>query len=72
MVADLDAVVRPCGPFISTMEATKRVTMSLVIPMTLAILHATSRHVPVEVFEYISGEFTNIRMKEHSELTTEV
>ncbi len=30
--------------------------MSLVIPMTLAILHAISRHVPVEVFEYVSGE----------------
>ena len=72
MVADLDAVVRPCGPFISTMEATERVTMSLVIPMTLAILHATSRHVPVEVFEYVNGEFTNIHIKEHSELTTEV
>jgi hypothetical protein len=72
MVGDLDAIVRPRGPFISTMEATERVTMSLVIPMILAILHATSRHVSIEVFEYASVEFTNIHIKEHSKLTTEV
>ncbi len=72
MMADLDVVDRPCGPFISTMEATEHGTMSLLIPMTLAILHATSRYVPVEVFEYVSVEFTNIHTKEHSELTTEV
>ncbi len=72
MVGELDAVVRPCGAFISIMEATERVTMSLVIPTALTILHASSRHVPVEVFQYVSGEFTSIHMKEHSELTTEV
>jgi hypothetical protein len=72
MVGYLDVGLRPCCPFISTMEATERLTMSLVIPMTLAILHATSRHVQVEVFEYESGELTNIDLKEHCSLTTEV
>ncbi len=46
--------------------------MSMVIPMALGTLHATSRHVPIEVFQYVSGEFTNIHTKEPSELTTEV
>ena len=64
MVANLDAVVRRCGPFLSSMEATERVPMSLVIPMILAFQHAASRHVAVEVFEYVSGEFTNIHIKE--------
>ena len=72
MIAELDAVLRPCGPFISTMEATERATMSLVIPMTLAILHATCRTTPVQVFKYSNGELSNIDFKDHEILSTEV
>jgi hypothetical protein len=47
MVSQLDAALRPVGPFIATMEASEKVTCSLVIPMTLAIIHATSKDVPI-------------------------
>ncbi len=43
MIGELDAVVRPMGPFISTMEATVRVTSSLFLPMTSGLLHATNK-----------------------------
>ena len=46
MVSELDAALRPFGPFIATVEACEKVTCSLVIPVTLAILHATSKDVP--------------------------
>jgi hypothetical protein len=72
MIAELDAALRPCGPFISTMEATERVTMSLVIPMTLAILHATCRSTPIQVFEYSDGELSNVDFKSHDILSPEV
>jgi len=42
LIAELDAVIRSVGPFISTLEATEKVSFSLVIPMVIAILHATS------------------------------
>ena len=72
MIAELDAVLRAIGPFISTMEATKRVTISLVIPTTLAILHATCLTSPTQVFEYSNGELPNIDFKDHAILSTEV
>ena len=72
MIVELDAVLRPCGPFVSTMQATQRVTMSLVIPITLALLHATCRTTPVQVFEYSNGELSNIDFKDHDILATEV
>ena len=58
VVSHLDAVLRPVGPFIATMEASEKVTSSLVIPMTLAIIHATSRDVPVQVYSYEFGELS--------------
>ena len=47
LVSQLDAALRHVGPFIATMEASEKVTCSLVIPMTLAIIHATSKDVPI-------------------------
>ena len=72
IVADLDAAVRPCGPFISTMEATERVTISLVIPMTLAIIHVTSTSVPVQRYTFTNGELVNDDMVDGDSLSVEV
>lgn len=71
VVCDLDAVIRPVGPFIATMEATERVTMSLVIPMTAAILHATSSFVPVTLYHYNDGELTSEEEKNECDLCEE-
>jgi hypothetical protein len=43
IIGELDATVRPVGPFISTMEATERVISSLVLPMNFGLLHATNK-----------------------------
>jgi len=43
MIGELDAAVRPVGPFIFTMEATQRVTSSLVLSMTSGLLRATNK-----------------------------
>ena len=72
VIADLDAILRHVGPFISTMEATKRVTISLVIPMTLAIIHATSRSVPVQRYTHENGKLTSADMVEDDLLAKEV
>ena len=40
------------GPFIATMEASEKVTSSLLIPTTLAIIHATSPEVPSYSYEF--------------------
>ena len=58
LVSQLDAALRPVGPFIATMEASEKVTSSLVIPMTLAIVHATSLEVPVQCYSYEFGELS--------------
>jgi hypothetical protein len=58
MVSQLDAALRPVGPFIATMEASEKVTCSLVIPMTLAIIHATSKDVPMLCYNYEYGELS--------------
>ena len=58
IVSHLDAALRPVGPFIATMEASEKVTSSLVIPMTLAIIHATSKDVPVHCYSYEFGELS--------------
>jgi hypothetical protein len=52
VVSYLNAALRPAGSFIATMEASEKGTSSLVIPMTLAILHATSKDVPVHCYSY--------------------
>jgi hypothetical protein len=72
MIVELDIVLRPCGLFISTMEATQRVTVSFAIPTTLAILHVTCRTTRVQLSEYINGEMTNIYFKDHEILSPEV
>ena len=69
---DLDAVLRPCGPFISTMESTNHVTSSLVLPMTYAILHATSSDFLVQRYVHVNGELTDEDLKVEKELNREV
>lgn len=51
-VGHLDAVLRPIGPFISTMEATKKVTVSLVLPMVGLLMKALDKDTPVVVKDY--------------------
>jgi len=58
VVSHLDAALRPVGLFIATMEASEKATSSLVIPMTLAITHATSKDVPVHCYSYELGELS--------------
>ena len=58
IVSELDGALRPVGPFIATMEASEKVTCSLVIPMTLAIIHATSKDVPILCYSYEFGELS--------------
>jgi hypothetical protein len=72
IIAELDAAIRPVGPFISPMEATQRVTSSLVLPMTHGILHATSKEVPVLKYNYMNGELINEDMVKHEDLSPEV
>jgi hypothetical protein len=71
-IDDLDAALRPVGSFIITMEATERVTCSLVLPMVYAILHATSPDVPVQRYVYVNGELTDEQIKASEELACEV
>jgi len=59
LIADLDAVLRPIVPFISTLEATEKVTSSLVIPIIMAILNATSETTLVLRYTYTFGELSN-------------
>jgi hypothetical protein len=72
MIGELDAVVRPVGPFISTMEATERVTSSLVLLMTSGLLHATNKLVPVLRLVYKHGVLHEERSVDHDDLCTEV
>ncbi len=48
----------PAGPFIATMEASEKVTSSLVIPMILAIIHTCSKEVPLLCYSYDYGELS--------------
>ncbi len=72
LIADLDAVLRPVGPFISTMEATQKVTSSLVIPMVMAILHATNESNPVLRYSYTYGDLSSEDVVHHYDLCQEV
>ena len=72
MIGALDAVVRPVGPFISTMEATERVTSSLVLPMTNGLLHATSKSAPIVRYMYDHGTPQEELVVEHEDLCIEV
>ena len=71
MVSQLDAALRPVGPFIATMEASEKVTCSLVIPMTLAIIHATSKDVPMLCYNYEYGELSE-SFVEHDDICEDV
>ena len=71
-IGDLDVVLRPCGPFISTMEATERVTCSLVLPMVHAILHATRPEVLVQCYVYVNGDLSDEILKKEVDLVCEV
>ena len=72
VVGELDAALRLVGPFISTMEATERVTSSLVLPMTHGILHATHKDVPVVKYMYLNGELVQEDIVKHEDLSDEV
>ena len=72
IIAELDAAIRPVGPFISTMEATQRVSSSLVLPMTHGILHATSKDVPVVKYVYLNGKLMKEEIVKHEDLSSEV
>lgn len=58
---DLDACMRPVSSFIATMEAGKRVTSSLSLPMCLMIMEATKATTPVDVYKYENGNFAILR-----------
>jgi hypothetical protein len=72
LIADLDAVLRPVGPFISTLEATEKVTSSLVISMVLAILNATSETTHVLRYTYTFGELSSGEIVPNNDLCQEV
>ncbi len=52
IVSELYGALRPVCPFLSTMEASEKVACSLVIPMILAIIHATSKEEPILCYSY--------------------
>ena len=49
MCVTQDGVLRPVGPFISTLEATKKITISLVLPMVGLLFKALHPDSPVVV-----------------------
>ena len=51
-VAQMDGVLRPVGPFISTLEATKKITISLVLPMVGLLMKALHPLSPALVRDY--------------------
>jgi hypothetical protein len=58
-------VLRPMGPFISTMEATHSITISLVLPMVGQLLKATNPSSNVMLLDYSDDptNVTQIKMK---------
>jgi hypothetical protein len=50
------------------MEGIERVIMSLVIPMTTTILHATSLFVHITLYHHTDGELTSEEEKEEMDL----
>lgn len=67
-VTDVDAACRPVAAFISTMEAGKKVTSSLALPMSLAIIDALKATTPVQAYSYNNAELT-ISGKDGDDLT---
>ena len=70
IIAELDGAIRPGGPFSSSMEATHRVTSSLVLTMTHGILHATSKDVLVVKYMYLNTELTKEEIFKHDDLSS--
>lgn len=58
-----EGILRPAGSFISTMEATKKVTISLVLPMTYMLLKATSIEAPVVVYTHANASVVRKRIE---------
>ena len=58
ILSELDGALRPVDPCIATMEASEKETCSLVIPMTLALIHATSKYVPILCYSYEYSELS--------------
>ena len=58
-------MLRPMGPFISTMEATHSITISLVLPMVGQLLKATNPSSNVMLLDYGDDptNVTQIKMK---------
>ena len=65
-------MLRPVGPFISTLEASEKVTSSLVIPLVMAILHTTSEATPVLRYTYAFGELPSEDIVPNNDLCQEV
>ena len=55
VVSHLDAALRLVGQSIATMEASEKVTSSLIISMTLAVIHATRKDGHVHCYSYEFG-----------------
>jgi len=65
-------MLRQVGPFISTLEATEKVTPSLVTPMATAILKATSETTPFLRCTYTFGELSSEDIVPNDDLYKEV
>ena len=72
LIGDLNAVLRLVAPFISTLEATEKVTSSLVIPMVMALLHATSEGTPVLRYTYTYGDMSSKEIVNGEDLCQEI
>ncbi len=72
LIADLDAMLLPVGPFLSTLEATEKVTSSFVIPMVMAILNATSETTRVLRYTYNFGKLSSKEIVPNDDLCQEV
>jgi len=59
LIGNLNAVLRLVAPFISTLEATKKVTSSIVIPIVMVLLHATSESTLVLCYTYTYGDMSS-------------
>ncbi len=71
IVSQLYDDLRPVGPIIATMEASEKVTSSLVIPMIFAIIHDCSKEVSLLCYSYGYGELSE-EVVEDKDLCEEV
>ena len=59
----LDAVLRPFGPYLATMEATKNPTISLVLPMSGHLVKALEESTPIMLYDYYEDPSKPIPIK---------